>query len=744
MKRSILTTVFLAGVALPVAAIAQAQTAGPVPAPDPGSTNVDDIVVTAQKREERLQDVPIAITALGAEALQARGIDNIVDMETAALPGLRISRQAGGGALAIAIRGVSTSNQTEVTRESGTALYIDGVYIPRSQGLSGELIEPERIEVVRGPQGTLFGRNAEGGAVSITSAKPTGEFGGTITARAGDYGQTLGAVRVNLPEFANLSLRIDALQSEVGGYVKNREQLPGQTLSEHRDFGEQDNWGARAQLLWRPHADFSALYSFDRSELSYTPEYNYRVGTPLGARQVDPSRVDQSWMPIWLKGWDALSTGHGLTLTWDVNADIQLKSITSRRFVREEGGTNLANASNFLPVSPTRSVSGFYPYGLITSESQSQEFQLIGALPRVEYLIGTFYFHEEARDRRQTFATIIYDGAAPPVSVNPFPLGGATQASIESTAYAVFAQATYTPDLLNDALKITVGGRYTQDRKSAAREIRGGVVFDPPLRPADQTESRFDPAVTIAYQPSDNLNIYARYASAFRSGGISIASPTFAPFGAEENKQVELGLKSGLFDRLLTFNLAGWHSWVRDRQTSVIPDPAAPSVTDTVNSPGTSRLYGFEMEASATPVSGLRLSGSLNYQDGELQPYPCGNCTARYFSNFPEWVASAAIDYRFPVGDVTDLSLHLDYNYTSEYHKAPTYGPGLALDLPSQDKLLNGRVALEDLPVGPFLGRLAVQVLNITDSRTIATDTPLNWEIRQLPRRFTVDFTVAF
>lgn len=728
------SAIALAAALTSVVGVAAAQTDG---------ADTLDIVVTAQKRSERLQDVPISISALPAAELQARGIQSVANLENTALPGLRISRQAGSGQPAIVIRGISTSAQTEATREQGTALYIDGVYIPRPQGLTSKIIEPERIEVLRGPQGTLFGRNAEGGALSITSAGPTGELGGRIGATIGSYGLREGYIRLNLPEFANFAIRVDGVKTDFNGFVKNKAPAPGQVLSSHRNFGEQDNIGGRIQVRWTPSSDFSALYAYDNTKLDYTQEYIYRIGFPLGARQVDPSRVKESWIPLWVGGFETRIKGHALTLNYDVTDNLQIKSITSYRDVNEIGANTLNGANTLVTLSPTRKVSGIVGEGFVSSKAFSQEIQLIGSLPRLEYAIGAFYFREKVIDRRTTRFSINYNGTNPPVAVNPFILsGGATQASARATSFAIFGQATYTPAILDDKLKLTLGLRYTDDEKLAQRDTLNGAVLMPPTYTSPVTESRFDPAFTIAYQPSSDINIYARYAQAFRAGGIAISSPAFQPFNAETNRQVEVGLKSQLFDHHVQFNVAAWHSWVKDRQTNVV-DPINPTIVDTRNIAGTSKLRGIEVETVVNPMEGLKFTASGSIQGGKEPAYNCGPiCDRRFLVFMPRWIIGLAGDYSVPVGEM-ELAFHLDWNYTTRYHKAPSYNVG-QVTLQSQDNLWNGRITLSQVPLGPVKAKLSLAGLNLLDNKNIVTDTNLNWGVRQQPRQVQGTLEIAF
>lgn len=704
------------------------------------NSGISDIIVTAQKRAERLQEVPIAISAIGKQALERQNVRNALDISRLPVPGLVTGQQTGQPVVQFNMRGVS-SQDVQATMEGGVALYIDGVYIPRTQGLMGDLVDVERIEVLRGPQGTLFGRNAEGGAISIVSSQPTGEFGGEAGATVSEFGGRKGFVRLNLPEFANFSVKLSGYRELFDGYTKNAPLAAGQTLSQHRDYGARNNYGGRAQVLWEPSSDFSALFSADESRLKNTGLYNsFDTASPYST--VDPDRVKVSSMPFYNPYATDKVSGQSLALTYNLNDDVTLKSITSRRNLTSRGGFNLRFYAYF-PFGPGLTASGLWTPYVVTSKTFSQELQLIGSKGEFEYTIGAFYFRERASDQRKTLVSILIPDGQPPVSVEPdaLDIGAGSVQAIESNAFAIYGQTTWTPAALDDKLKITVGGRYTEDKKTAERTVFASAPLATPIRPDPARLNRFDPALTIAYQPTRDINIYARYAQSFRAGGVSVRSSSFKTFAAETIKSVELGFKADLFDRLLRFNAAAYHSWVKNQQINAIP-PGRPTEQDIVNAQGTTKLRGLELEATLAPVEGLLIAGTLGLMGGKQPPYDCGACLGRTITFLPKRTIGLTVDYSKPVG-FGEIFLHTDWKYQSEYQTSPFFYPGEKR--PSVNtNVWNARVGIESIQLAGVEAKIAAFVDNVFDNHDLVFGTNVQFQTPRPPRTFGVEAGIKF
>jgi iron complex outermembrane receptor protein len=273
--------------ALPV--FAHAQTAAPA-APEEQATGLDDIVVTATKRETKLQETPIAISVLSTEALQDRHVQSLYDLADGAVPSLRVATfEARQSALTVGIRGIVPLDANQPAREQGVGIYVDGVYMARQHGLNAALFDVQRIEVLRGPQGTLFGRNTEGGALSIVTRDPSGEYGGRIGGGVGNYGAYSEEIHLDLPEYNNFSFKID-------GVVQHQNATTTNPMAGQLGWNYYDRHGIRAALRWQPNDKINNVFSYDNGTDRNTPFYsqllNYNPNNCVaGAQSASPACV---------------------------------------------------------------------------------------------------------------------------------------------------------------------------------------------------------------------------------------------------------------------------------------------------------------------------------------------------------------------------------------------------------------------------------------------------------------------
>ena len=406
---------------------------------------LEEIVVTAQKREETLQDAPVALTALSSEQLTNLGIKNLADLSQGAVPTLRISPYPNSpSTLIIAMRGVGVADAGSVTTEIPVGIYIDGVYVGRSQGLGADIIDLERLEVLRGPQGTLYGRNSSGGAVSFVSKKPTGEFGFKQSLSAGtDWDYLRSVTQLNLPSYdvggGDLSLKFSYLYSQRDGWVENPN-----TGEFGSNFWGDDREGGRFAAYWE-RSNFSANYSYDFGEtevgqawfqLYQSPDGRptevfpdafpgqFRVGTvgfPIAnvagfisateagnqlafitsvapwrtAANESGARSELIPHPVNNRPTTVDTEAHTLNLVWDINENLQIKSITGYREVEQFTTTAYSGAFGI-------GLTNLPFQGRIEQEQFTQEFQLIGdALDsKLRYVAGVYYFDEDITERQ--------------------------------------------------------------------------------------------------------------------------------------------------------------------------------------------------------------------------------------------------------------------------------------------------------------------------------------------------------
>ena len=261
----------------PAAAPAEAAPAEAAPADSADQGQIQDVVVTALKRETNLQRTPIAISVIDPSVIADRHVQSLMDLADGAVPSLRIATfEARQSALTVGIRGIVPFDANQTARDQGVGVYIDGIYLGRQQGLNAALFDVERIEVLRGPQGTLFGRNTEGGALSIVTKAPTGEFGGSASTGIGNFGAYDGQLHLNLPTVANISFKLDGVIQHQGPTTKD-------PLASAIGWNAYNRVGGRISARWQPFDGFTADFSFDKAKDENTPYYSQLVNyNPLG------------------------------------------------------------------------------------------------------------------------------------------------------------------------------------------------------------------------------------------------------------------------------------------------------------------------------------------------------------------------------------------------------------------------------------------------------------------------------
>jgi iron complex outermembrane receptor protein len=693
-----------------------------------------DIVVTAQKRATNLQKTPIAISVLDDSALRNRHVQSLVDLQDGGVPSLRVAPfYSRNSALIVNVRGVGVlADSNQPARDQGVGVYIDGVYLGRAQGLGTALYDVQSIEVLKGPQGTLFGRNTEGGAISIVTRKPTGEFHFNGTAGIGDYGSYKGEAHIDLPAIANIAVKLDGIVTSRDGLVKN-------PMSGERDFNAFNRRGLHAEALWKPAPGFNADYAFDTSYDASTPLYLQSVtaGTLLRApaQPIEPERVGTANVGVPQQPSVGKTHGHRLTLDWQASPGLELKSISAYRELSQTQFDNgSANTSVYKPgVDFAR-----YSLARFDAHQFSQEVQAIGELPRLHYLAGALYFRERVEDNAQAFNTMRWntDGTAATV----IPLVIAKQkidraSHVTTSSIGAFGQATYTPAVAGDMFHLTGGLRWTRDQKEGSLFIVNdktpsvnGVVAP---RDLDAGWSRVDPMVTLAADLGDDVHVYGKWSTGYKSGGANSRSLTYAPFNPESVSMFEIGAKSEFWDKHARLNVAAYTGDYQDIQIDFSANyvqrneknevlSTTRTTTETANAPGDGRLKGVEADLTLLPVRGLTLTASYAYTDvripATVNPFPQPNGTIAttpikiYAVYTPRHAASGAIDYEVPLAD-SMFRLHLDGNYDSGFY-ANYNDPQTGLAQPKGDSafIVNGRVALADIALNGGGATLGVSV----------------------------------
>ena len=659
---------------------------------------IEEIIVTARKREESLQETPISIQAFTADGLEQRGIDNISQIGSFT-PNMIFDRTAaisGSNSSAIVyIRGIGQDSSIS-TIDLGVGTYIDGVYLARSVGGVLDLIDVERIEVLRGPQGTLFGRNTIGGAINITSAKPSEDFRADATLTFGSDEMINGKLTVNGALAENLFAKGAFLTKNRDGYVDR---------ADGKDMGDDDLLAGNIALRWLPANSVTVDLAFDVTESDSNgapftlvdvnanapfPQFHNAfvrpptdgcfIPPPFGTGSTDstnPGCYNSQWIPQdkdtdfgTFPANDELDIwGISGTMEWEITDNLTFKSITSYRDTESE----YALDQDHSPLTIA------HVYSSTTQDQLTQEFQLLGTLldQKLEWILGFYYFEEEGT----YFETVTFS----PVF---FQSGG----SIDNDSLAVFAQGTYH---VTDQLSLTAGVRYTDDTKRFTPDqmifrnnnalvppflLGFGPGLVPPVPPPGtlilpNTEAEIDtqeatPMVSLGYQWNDELFTYFTYSEGFKSGGFTqrifppqADIPSFAP---EFVTVYEAGFKWQGFDNRLRLNAAYFFSDYEDLQIVSQARTVAPIVLNA----GEAEVQGFEIDIQAVPHTNLLVEAGLGYIDDEITEIDPGTGVGidNSLVKTPEWSGNFAISYEWEWNNWSTIMPRLDIAYKSSYY----------------------------------------------------------------------------
>ena len=752
------------------------QAAAPTAAPA-DQTGLGEIVVTATKRETNLQKTPIAINVLSSQALTDRHVQSLYDLADGAVPSLRVATfEARQSALTIGIRGIVPLDANQPAREQGVGIYIDGVYLGRQHGLNAALFDVDRIEVLKGPQGTLFGRNTEGGALSIVTKGPSGKWGGSATAGIANYGGYNGALRLDLPEVYGVSLKLDGVVQYQGATTKN--PLVGQT-----GFNYYDRRGFKATARVHPISGMTADFSYDNGYDSNSPFYSQLLNfNPNGCRAGAQSASPACQLPgtnyttltgtvkplpsqvvvngssrakvadIGVPQQPSIDKTHGFTsnIRWDVAPEIELRSITAWRGVN---ATQYDNSGGYhrVPVVAagcTGTACNFSRYSLadLHQNQFSQEFQAVGTVGQFDYVAGLYYFNEHISDDAATPNSLAFNSTLTTISVlDPCTGSGGfgsqpgcrsidRASEVHSKSYAGYGQVTWNA---TDAIHLTAGGRYTRDEKQGVLHYSRNLNYDTATaaqltaagyKPLDATWNRFNPMATLAYDASDSVHLYAKYATGYRAGGASSRTSNYQTFNPEDVKSYEIGAKTDFWDHRARLNLAGY---IMDRKNSQVDISSIQTTASgsfnnlvTINAPGITKIRGIEADLTVQPVTGLTLTAGYAYTYTKIPPVLIASTGV--YQNFyivftPRNAANGAIDYTMPIGDL-DLKFHLDGNYSQA---TQTFDQFATKNDPAF--IANARLALANIQVGGSNAvTISAWVRNLFDKQYVFRRDPSN------------------
>jgi iron complex outermembrane receptor protein len=675
---------------------------------DASAGTIEEVVVTAQKREQLLQDVPLAISAISAAQVEERGIDNLLDLKALA-PNLLVSRYPNSNvATQVAIRGGVTINGA-MYWEPSTGLYLDGVYLGKAVGSVIDVVDIERIEVLRGPQGTLYGRNTMAGAVNFITRPPSGEFEGHASLEVGNYGHHVEKLSIDLPKMGIARMSFGVRSENRDGLVRLTAGSPGTELD------SRDKFGARFALGLDFSDNFVADYRFDYMNVDQTTPLSqlYRVvpgSSPLfqaAAPFASTERLDTA-STNW-PGYEQIRiVGHALTLDWTINEHNTLKSISSYRDLHNDDSVDLDGVP--LTIATANRISDF--------DQRSQELQWIGEAGKLDYVAGLYYY----KDDGYTFNPHVF-----------FFGTDSSQYGFGSEAIAAYAQLDYG---ITDALTLSAGLRWTDEDKHTLRyKTVTGFGAPIPRVTAEKSFSGTTPMASVSYKVNEGLNVYARYAEGFKSGGFQgeagNAVEAVIPYDPEEQKTWEAGVKMTSGDGRLQANLAVFRNDIENMHVNRFTGLPGVSV---IRNAGKARTQGVELEAIWLPVEAVRLQLGYGYLDAEWLEFmeaaapnaPITNVAAnRAFPHAPEHTLNLLADVRLARTAWGTLRGLADYNYTSSFYAYPyqlqTLDPTRATASNTQVDgygLLNLKFLLSDIPLGQSgHGEFALWSRNLTDEQ---------------------------
>lgn len=601
-RRSLLAVAITTVIAMP----AYAQD---TPTADEEVKALERIEVTARRKVESLQDVPVSVTSFGAGDLEEIGVEDITELQQR-VPNATIQVSRGtNSTLTAYIRGVGQQDPLWGF-EPGVGVYIDDVYIARPQGAVLEVFDLERIEVLRGPQGTLYGKNTIGGALKYVSKELTGYNELSIQGTVGSYNQR------DLKLSGQTAL---ADNFYVGAAIAslNRDGF-GEFINTGDDNYDKDLLTYRVSAKWLLNDDMDVKFSYDKTKDKSNAKGGYRLLTSsvTGAAPLDDVYDSNTAMPV-----DNLveTEGWSVTYNWDISDQWGFKSITAGR----EGYTN-TNIDFNSTGEPIFMVPAIYE-----DEQFTQEFQVsYSNNSNFDFVGGLYYYDGEACG---VFGTVLpmYLAALGGVTVDN---GGCVQ----TDSYAIYGQGNYK---LSDALTLTLGGRFTKDEKEADvyRATYLGIHYINAIDPdsvgtpfavnSDFTTkadwSRFSPHVALNYKVNDDVMVYGSYSNGFKSGGVDMRAdqslnPTInEPYDPEIVDTVEFGVKSELLDGRMRLNSAIFYSDYQDMQVTVQRVVPA-GISSQVLNAGESTVKGFEIESVFAATDTLNFNVVLGYIDAEF------------------------------------------------------------------------------------------------------------------------------
>jgi iron complex outermembrane receptor protein len=627
---------------------------------------LEEVVVTAQKRAQDIQDVPIAISTLSSDDIDRLSAQTLADIQYAT-PNLTLSPDGRSNAR-MGMRGISDFSRNP-GYDNRVGVYVDGLFVGRSAAANQATLDLERIEILRGPQGTLFGKNTVAGAIALTTKRPEGELSGFVKADVGNYnrraftGMVQGAL-VKDTLFAKLMVN----DTQRDGHVDN--------LFTGDSINGLDDQSLRLQLRWM-RGDTEVNFSIDRDERK-APFHGREALIPTEAYAPKPYEVRFD-AP---QRQDIELTGYGLIIDHELASGMQFSSLTSFRQNDFKNNAEEDYTDSQVITSPFSQVTSSLGE---ESEQFSQEFRWVSpANERYDYTFGLYYF--EQTNKADSTAELL-NGV----------VGVSVPATVDVVSYAAYFHGNYS---LTEKLQFTGGLRYTYEEKdvdftiSDTTRLFTNATFEDSFDVDD-----LSPKVGLNYFWLENTMLYASYSRGFKSGGWNVdfvSTLEQLGFGDESVDAFEIGLKTEFWEGRGRFNIALYDSEYDDFQVQQFVELANGSTVTTITNAGVASSRGIEIDANVLLSEHLTLWATYGYTESEFDEFKNGGGIGVDFDgnklpDAPEHTYNVALEYRLPVGSGFIIG-QIDYNYRDNFFTNPNNLPINAVD--SYD-LMNARLGFE-------------------------------------------------
>jgi len=625
---------------------------------------LDEIIVTAQKRAQNMQDVPIAVSAFNAGELSRGAFNNITDISQQ-VPGLSVNTHFANANPKIYLRGVG-NNEYQANAVGAVAVYQDGVYLAAASGQLFQFFDLESVEVLRGPQGTLYGKNTTGGAISVRSRRPDGEFSGDLSISAGNYNALDIEGGISFPIIEDmLSARLSVVSNNRDGLIKNTFTDAAGTGRNNDKVNDIGSNAVRLITVFTPSDDLAIDFNYHRGRNRSTSlqgeafaladidgNGSLDVANGFADPNENPDPYIQAYNFDLAESLDA--SGGSVKISYDFN-DLNLTSLSATEKVSRDSLEDVDQRPIELLEINWNNKSVQY----------SQELQLSNTGDSaLQWIVGLYYFNEEL------IVDNVYDLARVFAPANLV----VTQKYDQDTySGSVFGQGSYA---ISDKLGLTVGLRYTDEkRKWSGVSSLANIGLDTiPQQSLEESWTSLSWRVALDYKIDDNKLLYLSVNRGYKAGGFNGGAISnqeeLIPYDQEQLTAYELGLKSDIYDKRVRLNLTAFYYDYKDIQVFTLEPPISPAIpipAQVIRNAESAETYGLELELKALVTEKLQISVNASYLHTEIGAFvtPVGNFEGNKIGNSPSYDISAALDYSLPVSG-GEVVFHLDVTATDD------------------------------------------------------------------------------